>query len=252
MRASLANIFNHYTELAIYRRREHFGHMLSIRGTDSHLVDIQSLINPPSKETSTTTSASNDLTGIDNHSTGESTKSAKKLLLAKLSKPEIGYKEFLQFIADFRLKSSRLLTAIQLGDIYFSTVKLDEESLLAKDMEIHQFIEALLKIALMAFRTPENPTSTSTEKCKALLLYMWKAINDSDIRNKAVIVRGANTAQTHSGSLNYFGSGLFNEDFLKIWQGDQFRNYTFMDDENVSTGEMVFDNILEKIGTPKK
>jgi hypothetical protein len=91
----------------------------------------------------------------------------------------------------------------------------------------------------MAFRHIPPDVANDVARVKGLLLYMWKAVNSGDRMNKQVIVRGPNTSQLHSGSLNIFGSGIFSEIFLKNWQKEGFPDYVVPNDDDSVDADMV-------------
>ncbi|RYG64335.1 hypothetical protein EON64_14215 [archaeon] len=87
--------------------------------------------------------------------------------VCKAHKDFIGYKEYTQFCHDFALKSTSLLTAVQVGEIYLNVVT-D-----AQDMSFDQFATCLIYMACVAYRD-SHPDVTTESKVKALLIYMWK------------------------------------------------------------------------------
>eukprot|EP01031_Cornospumella_fuschlensis_P042197 gene42197-51532_t len=102
--------------------------------------------------------------------------------ICKAHKDFIGYKEYTQFCHDFALKSTSLLTAVQVGEIYLNVVT-D-----AQDMSFEQFATCLVYMACVAYRDA-HPDVTTESKLKALLIYMWKAVND--VSRTQQLLRGA-------------------------------------------------------------
>ena len=77
-------------------------------------------------------------------------------------------------------------------------------------------------------------------KVKAILLYMWKAVNDSEKTMKLVSNNRANTLSQFAGSLNVFGSGAFSDQFLSNWLKDGFIDYgTHIFDDGEKSGAAV-------------
>jgi len=90
------------------------------------------------------------------------------------------------------------------------------------------FCQSILALAAVAYRDCPSAVS-SADKVKALLLYMWKAVNDSDNKTvRKITSTRANAAASHAGSLNLFGSGRFSDQFLAQWVNDGFRDYTIV------------------------
>jgi hypothetical protein len=77
----------------------------------------------------------------------------------------------------------------------------------------------------MALTVHQESTASPANKVKALLVFMWRAINSSEITEKAVSDRYMSDVKSHAGSLNIFGSGLFSDSLLTMWQNDRYPNY---------------------------
>lgn len=140
------------------------------------------------------------------------------------------------------MKSTALLTAIQVGDIYLSCVPLDEENKHLNVMTFDTFCRSLLVMAHVAYR--EVPHSTNiplSQKVRALLLFMWRCVNSSEKTSKAVTNRygTSRSVDGRAGSLNIHGSGLFSDMFLDAWQKDNFQSYIAVADANNSSKEEV-------------
>ena len=84
----------------------------------------------------------------------------------------------MQFCGDYSLRSTSLLTAIQVGDIFLNCVPLDPQTKLVKGMTFGMFSTAVLTMAMVAYK--ENDACVSAaNKTRALLHFMWRAVNTS-------------------------------------------------------------------------
>lgn len=94
----------------------------------------------------------------------------------------------------------------------------------------------------MALTVHRYSPATPANKVKALLVFMWRAINSSEIAEKAVADRYMSDVKSHAGSLNIFGSGHFSDTLLTMWQKDRYPNY-------IAAPEKVDDSqiILERV-----
>lgn len=146
------------------------------------------------------------------------------------------------------MKSTSLLTAIQVGEIFLNVVPLNSTEISSKaaggseslGMTFEHFLRSLLYMAFIAYRD-SPPSVTPPFKMKALLLYMWKAVNDSDKTSRLVSNNRNNTLTHFAGSLNIFGSGMFSDLFLSNWMKDGFPDYSAGNDgaAGLKTGSMV-------------
>jgi len=98
---------------------------------------------------------------------------------------------------------------MQAGDIYLSSVDTHHGGDNAHDMTFEQFQEMILRVALTAYSDKED--IGEFVKVKALLLFLWKAVNTADATEKAVSGRGNQSVcdaskSTKSGDLNLYGS----------------------------------------------
>lgn len=144
--------------------------------------------------------------------------------VVKSQKDVISYKEYVQFCYDFNLKSTSLLTAVQVGEIFLNIVPLHHDFKCESGMSLDLFYRALVYMSFVAYR--DVPPSVSPEnRAKALLLYMWKAVNDSDKTQRLVRSNRSHTLTQFAGSLNLFGSGSFSDTFLAHWMKDNFIDY---------------------------
>jgi hypothetical protein len=144
-----------------------------------------------------------------------------------------------QFTHDFKLKSTALLTAIQVGDIYLTSVPLSNENRDMRVMTFDTFCSSIILMGLVAYR--ESPVPPA-DKVKAILLFMWRAVNSNETALKAVNDRygvSSRTVQGHAGSLNIHGSGLFSDLFLLSWQADGFSNYITLENKKEDPSEVL-------------
>jgi hypothetical protein len=95
-------------------------------------------------------------------------------------------------------------------------------------------------MAYIAYRDVDSRISPPN-KVKAILLYMWKAVNDNDKAMRLVNSNRSNTLSQFAGSLNIFGSGAFSDIFLSNWLKDNFTDYASFihDDHGSASGAMV-------------
>ena len=131
----------------------------------------------------------------------------------------IGYPEYLQFCTDFALRSTSLLTAIQVGELYLNAVTLDTENKRLRQMNETMFHSLLINMALLAYRN-SHPSVLPHNKLKALMCYMWRAVNCSErVDRQALLGHKANgsASSSHAGSLNMYGSGAFSDFYLQQW-----------------------------------
>lgn len=141
---------------------------------------------------------------------------------------------------DFKLKSTALLTAFEIGDIYLTCVPHLAENRDLRVLNFDTFCTSLILMALTAYR--ESPAASPANKVKTLLVFMWRAINSPDVTQRAVTDRYMSDVKSHAGSLNIFGSGLFSDTLLTMWQNDRYPNY-------LASAEKVDDSlqILERV-----
>jgi len=159
----------------------------------------------------------------------------------RAQKDLISYKEYIQFCHDFDLKSTSLLTAIQVGEVFFNCVALDAESKTIKGMNFDAFCATLIHMALLAYRNC-HPSVTPVNKIKALLCFMWRAVNQSDKRERTAKMRGQSST-SHAGSLNMFGAGHFADFYLETWQKEGFPDYTSPSEESAAVGRIVLSHL---------
>jgi len=159
----------------------------------------------------------------------------------------IGYREYIQFCQDFSLKSTSLLTAIQVGEVFLNLVPLNLQSLSESGMSFELFKRAVLYMAFIAYQRCHEALKP-VSKVKALLLFMWKAVNDSDKTMQMVRNDRSNKLSSHAGSLNLFGSGLFSDSFLAGWIKDGFPDYTDLKHVDGRSDLMILRSISDDLG----
>ncbi len=159
----------------------------------------------------------------------------------RAQKDTISAVEFLQFCQDYNLRSTNLLTSIQVGEAFFESVGYDYTTKLVSSMAFEQFCECLFLMALFAYRHA-HPTVTRINKVKALLLFMWRASGAIDKRSKAANAKGK-VGSSHAGSLNMHGSGAFNDHFIKIWTAEGFPNYSSPVVEQTESGRSILNRL---------
>jgi len=155
----------------------------------------------------------------------------------KTQKELIGYKEYMQFCHDFHLKSTYLLTAMQVAEVFFNLVPIPLQcppvsaqphaSIETAGMSFETFQHSLLYLACLAYRDPIVFIHVSTvNKLKGLFSFMWKVINDQDKNIRMIQSHQLNTAAAFAaGSLNIYQSRIFSDVFLQAWSKEQFVDY---------------------------
>eukprot|EP01034_Spumella_vulgaris_P031442 gene31442-38834_t len=134
--------------------------------------------------------------------------------------------EYIQFCHDYNLKSTSLLTAIQVGEIFLNIVPFNAEASSSEiGMSVDMFCAAIVHMAAIGYRDCVSEI-TLQSKVRALLLYMWKAVNDNDKTIRMINSTRINAVTSYAGSMNLYGSGLFSDQFLTAWQKDGFPDYT--------------------------
>lgn len=106
-------------------------------------------------------------------------------------------------------------------------------------MTFDTFCTSIILMGLIAYRESTVPPA---DKVKAILLFMWRAVNSTDTAIKAVNDRygvSSRTVQGHAGSLNIHGSGLFSDMFLLSWQADGFPNYITHENKKEDPNEVL-------------
>jgi hypothetical protein len=166
---------------------------------------------------------------------------------ARAQKSLIGYREYIQFCYDFNLKSTSLLTAIQVGEIFLNIVLISTEGKGGDclGMSFENFLRSIMYMAFIAYRDAHSSV-TVANKVKALLLYMWKAVNDNQKTRSLVTNNRNNTLSHFAGALNVFGSGMFSDLFLGNWMKDGFPDYSAGtdNDRGNKSGSMMLKSVV--------
>lgn len=160
---------------------------------------------------------------------------------ANTMKEAMGYPEFLKFAADFDLSSSVILSTLEIGDIYLSSLRCPDHDSTIRKLTFPEFWEALVRCALVAYSKISD--SSVLDKIRGLFLYMWRAINRSVPR--AFVDR--RDVSTYAGDL-LAGAMLFNKRFTAAWSADGYRDYLSPDALPVETGKAVLNRLLRKGG----
>lgn len=147
--------------------------------------------------------------------------------IAKTQKDVFSFKEYVQFCQDYSLKSTSLLTAIEVGEIFLNLVPLPAPG--AKHSELSMtfdlFLRALIYMSQVAYRDAAKEIEPQN-KVKALLLYMWKTVNDTTKTKELLKSSRSSNITSMAGSYNYFGAGLFSDQFLANWAKEGYPEYT--------------------------
>jgi len=160
----------------------------------------------------------------------------------RAQKDLISYKEFTVFCQDFTLKSTALLTAIEVGEVYLNVVPLHPTTKLLRGMSFHTFCHALVALAMLAYRAH---STSPRNKVMALLHFMWKSINQGDTQKKAL--SRSSTGASHAGSLNQFGGGLFCDYFIQVWTREGYPNYTDTQEHKPISGSELLKRLFSNM-----
>lgn len=125
-------------------------------------------------------------------------------------KEAMGYPEFLKFATDFDLSSSVILSTLEIGDIYLSSLRCPEHDSTIRKLTFPEFWEALVRCALVAYSKISD--ASVLDKIRGLFLYMWRAINRSVPR----AFSERRNVSTYAGDL-LAGAMLFNKRFTAAW-----------------------------------
>ena len=155
----------------------------------------------------------------------------------------ISYREYFAFCTDYGLKSTALLTAIQVGEVFLNTVTMNYDDKRIEGMTLEQFMSALLQMALIAYRDCDKSVPAKNQ-VMGLLLFRGKKVNNYD-KTGAIANQRQAISVSHAGSLNVFGSGLFGDTLLKIWMDDGFPDYIIPKKKDKESGGDVLRNIIE-------
>ncbi len=154
-------------------------------------------------------------------------------------KGALGYQEFLKLASDFDLSNSVILSTIELGDIFLSSIKAVEPDSTIRKLAFLEFWEALVRCALVAYSKISG--STVIDKIRGLFLYMWRSIN----RSVPMAFSDRRNISTYAGDL-LSGAMLFNKRFTAQWLADGRRDYLSPDPRVQESGKVV----LKRLGGP--
>ena len=130
----------------------------------------------------------------------------------------LGYNEFLRFALDFNLSSNVILSTLEIGDIYLSSIKVTDGQENIRKLTFAEFWEALVRCALVAYSKISN--ASPGDKIRGSFLYMWRSINDTVPR----AIEERRNVTTYMGDL-INGSMAFNVKFTAMWAKDGYRDY---------------------------
>lgn len=153
-------------------------------------------------------------------------------------KGALGYAEFLKLASDFELSSSVLLSTLEIGDIYLSSVATSSPEDNVRKLTFDQFWESLVRSALLAYSKISD--ATVIDKIRGLFLYMWRAINKSVPERME-----RRDISTYAGDL-LAGAMLFNKRFTAQWGADGYRDYLTPDTAMAETGANVLSRLLSR------
>lgn len=156
-------------------------------------------------------------------------------------KDSLGYGEFLRFAADFSLSSSVILSTLEIGDIYLSSLRPIEGEQTVRKLSFVEFKEALVRCALVAYSKISD--ASILDKIRGLFLYMWRSINKSVPK---AMDRRSNSSTYHGDLLA--GAVLFNKRFTAQWAADGYRDYLSSESEEAETGKTVLGRLLLRGG----
>jgi len=138
------------------------------------------------------------------------------------------YEEYIQFISDYQLANTSMLTSIELGDVFLSTVRQGTYSSdgALQPLTLDEFLEVIVRIALQAYHNA-NKTTTSVDKIKSFFLFLWRNITNPNRSKLNLRDSGRmDTTKVAGGDLNICGSALFNRLVLQMWREDGYRDYS--------------------------
>src|SRR5690554_5406503 len=118
-----------------------------------------------------------------------------------------------------------------------------ENVAITNSMNFDMFREVLLRLALTAYvRSNASPDN----KLRGPFTQMYKVTNRRENGVKAAWTRPSDNSRVkqRAGSLNVFGTGIFNERLLEMWSADDFKDYIFGTEEQVEEGAAVLGRIV--------
>lgn len=183
---------------------------------------------------SSSRTSNSSMLGYSGRSPGRATKSVNSM------KGALGYQEFLKFASDFDLSNSVILSTIELGDIYLSSIKAVEPDSTIRKLTFLEFWETLVRCALVAYSKISD--TTILDKIRGLFLYMWRSINKSVPR----AFTDRRNVSTYAGDL-LSGAMLFNKRFTAAWAQDNYRDYLSPDPRVLETGKTVLNRVAKQL-----
>jgi len=178
--------------------------------------------------------SNSSMLGYSGRSPGRATKAVNSM------KGALGYQEFLKFASDFDLSNSVILSTIELGDIYLSSIKAVEPDSTIRKLTFLEFWETLVRCALVAYSKISD--TTILDKIRGLFLYMWRSINKSVPR----AFTDRRNVSTYAGDL-LSGAMLFNKRFTAAWAQDNYRDYLSPDPRVLETGKTVLNRVAKQL-----
>jgi hypothetical protein len=152
-------------------------------------------------------------------------------------KEALGYHELLKFASDFDLSNSVILSTLEIGDIYLSSIKSVQPDSTIRKLNFPEFWEVLIRCALIAYSKISD--STILDKIRGLFLYMWRSMNQA-------IPRAFNerrNVSTYAGDL-LAGAMLFNKRFTAQWAADGHRDYLSPEVRPFESGKTVLARLM--------
>lgn len=107
-----------------------------------------------------------------------------------------------------------------------------------------KFREVLVRLVLQAYR---RSSASPDNKLRGLFTHMYKVVNRRENGAKAAWLRSSDSScvKQRAGSLNIFGTGIFNERFLDMWTADSFQNYVVESAQESEEGAVVLGRIID-------
>lgn len=157
-------------------------------------------------------------------------------------KSALGYDEFLKFAADFDLSNNVILSTLELGDIYLSSLREVDPDRHIRKLTFTEFWDALIRCSLIAYSKISR--ASPADKLKGLFLYMWRAIN----RSVPKAFSDRRNVSTYAGDL-ISGAMLFNKRFTALWAEDEYRDYLNPDVAPETSGRAVLRRLMGVAGS---
>lgn len=158
----------------------------------------------------------------------DSRPSMKKSTMSRIDNPyksQISYSDFIRFVNEFGLNINLKLTAIDVGDMYLSVIAMENFEPVLRKINLIEFWDLLVACSLLTLR--DRHDLTVPDKLKAVLMLMWRHIEDTTRNNmigtKAFYKR-SDTSVHDKGTLLKICQKL-NERFLAAWTKDGLQDY---------------------------